>query len=520
MVSTTKGMLTPRMTKTQRDAIASPATGLLIYQTNSTPGFYYFTGTAWTALKPSVLNKTLSNLTAPTKINTELLPDTSGTIDLGSSTLRWKDLYLNGSVYSQGIRAISFEGIENTFVGKEAGIVNTGLGNAFFGYFAGVANTTGGDNTFFGGKAGEVNISGEFNTFIGSGAGNSNIASENTFVGINAGRENITGTNNTIVGANAGNANTIGTENTIVGSYANVAAADLTNATALGNEATVNDSDKVRIGNTTVGVIEGQVAYSFPSDGRFKTNIKEEVPGLDFINKLRPVTYTFETQKFDEFLHQNDPSFKESINAADYEKSSSIKQSGFIAQEVEKVMQQTGYDFNGVHHPESDIDNYSMAYSLLTVPLVKAVQELSKENYELRMMNDELKSEVGSLKAEDRRQMAEIAELKSCVESLCNNSEKQQSSLLSPLSSDLLFQNSPNPFSQTTTIQCQINRNFTSATIIIRNLNGNVMLEEKITAKGLSEIQINAHTFSSGTYTYTLDVDGKSIDTKLMVITK
>ncbi|HYK47455.1 MAG TPA: hypothetical protein VEV83_19900 [Parafilimonas sp.] len=45
--STTKGMLIPRMTLTQRNAIATPATGLLTYQTNSTPGFYYYSGTAW-----------------------------------------------------------------------------------------------------------------------------------------------------------------------------------------------------------------------------------------------------------------------------------------------------------------------------------------------------------------------------------------------------------------------------------------------------------------------------------------
>jgi hypothetical protein len=45
--STSKGFLTPRMTLIQRDAIASPATGLLIYQTDNTPGFYYFNGTSW-----------------------------------------------------------------------------------------------------------------------------------------------------------------------------------------------------------------------------------------------------------------------------------------------------------------------------------------------------------------------------------------------------------------------------------------------------------------------------------------
>jgi hypothetical protein len=48
--STTKGLLAPRMTKTQRDAITTPATGLLVYQTDNTPGFYTYNGTAWVAL--------------------------------------------------------------------------------------------------------------------------------------------------------------------------------------------------------------------------------------------------------------------------------------------------------------------------------------------------------------------------------------------------------------------------------------------------------------------------------------
>ena len=50
VVSTSKGMLVPRMTSTQRNAISSPATGLLIYQTNSTPGFYYYDGSTWQAI--------------------------------------------------------------------------------------------------------------------------------------------------------------------------------------------------------------------------------------------------------------------------------------------------------------------------------------------------------------------------------------------------------------------------------------------------------------------------------------
>lgn len=48
--STTKGFLTPRMTAAQRAAIDQPAEGLLLYQTDSAAGFYYFKSGIWTKL--------------------------------------------------------------------------------------------------------------------------------------------------------------------------------------------------------------------------------------------------------------------------------------------------------------------------------------------------------------------------------------------------------------------------------------------------------------------------------------
>ena len=42
--SSEKGILIPRLTKEQRDAISSPTTSLLIYQSDNTPGFYYYNG--------------------------------------------------------------------------------------------------------------------------------------------------------------------------------------------------------------------------------------------------------------------------------------------------------------------------------------------------------------------------------------------------------------------------------------------------------------------------------------------
>lgn len=50
IVSTDKGVLIPRMTLSQRDNISSPATGLLVFQSDGTPGFYYYDGTIWRPL--------------------------------------------------------------------------------------------------------------------------------------------------------------------------------------------------------------------------------------------------------------------------------------------------------------------------------------------------------------------------------------------------------------------------------------------------------------------------------------
>ena len=55
VVSTSKGMLIPRMDSMQRTSIASPAIGLLVYQTNKKKGFYYYNG-SWVLLSVSKID--------------------------------------------------------------------------------------------------------------------------------------------------------------------------------------------------------------------------------------------------------------------------------------------------------------------------------------------------------------------------------------------------------------------------------------------------------------------------------
>lgn len=48
--SNNKGILIPRMTQAQRNAISSPATGLMIFQTDGNVGFYFYDGSSGKAL--------------------------------------------------------------------------------------------------------------------------------------------------------------------------------------------------------------------------------------------------------------------------------------------------------------------------------------------------------------------------------------------------------------------------------------------------------------------------------------
>jgi len=417
----------------------------------------------------------------------------------------------NNSFFGANAGDLNTTGTSNCFFGKDAGGSNlTSNNNSFFGRSAGMVSTSG-ENSFFGALAGDANTTGTSNCFFGRDAGGVNVSGiDNSFYGRASGA-NSTGSSNSFYGRNSGSVNTTGGNNTCIGFNSNVSTGTLSNATTIGSNSSVNASNKVRIGRTTVTVVEGQVAYSFPSDGRFKSDIKENVPGLSFITKLRPVTYQFETKKFDEFLHQNDPTFKEEINPAEYEKSTAVIQSGFIAQEVEHAMKETGYDFNGVHHPESNADNYSMSYELMVVPLVKAVQELATDNAGLKSVITDQQSEIETLKAE----------MEMIKKALAENSPKQISTfkLQDATAANVLGNAIPNPGSTSTSIQYQLGKTFHQAEIAVSDIKGNIIIRSAL-AEPQGTVILDISSLSQGIYYYSLMVDGSKSETKQFTVVR
>jgi hypothetical protein len=308
---------------------------------------------------------------------------------------------------------------QNTFVGYRSGyMTTTGSSNHFEGYASGFSNTTGSQNTFVGYQTGQVNTEGSNNQFDGYHSGfNTTTGSGNVFVGSNSGLNNITGTGNTALGYQAG-----------------PTADSFSNATAIGYGASVSASNKIRLGNTDVTVIEGQVAYTYPSDARFKYNVRQNVPGLAFIKKLRPVTYQFDRQKLARFTATAVLDSGCTASAHD------PTQTGFLAQQVAQAAREVGFAFDGVHFPANKQDHYSLAYSQFIMPLVQAVQEQQVQIDALRTANDHLSADNACLKASGQALVTAqaLAELQTTVQALQAELQAMQLHRENTLTSTLL----------------------------------------------------------------------------------
>jgi hypothetical protein len=162
----------------------------------------------------------------------------------------------NGSINVDSVYRIntftvlSIKGASNTFIGRDAGKVNTGPLNTFSGDHAGYSNLSGFYNSFFGESAGSLNTSGYYNSFFGGGAGiNNTTGFSNSFYGKYAGHLTTTGDNNSFFGESAGSGNTTGTGNTLIGFSANLNNGGLTNASAFGANARVDCSNCMVLGS-------------------------------------------------------------------------------------------------------------------------------------------------------------------------------------------------------------------------------------------------------------------------------
>ena len=281
-----------------------------------------------------------------------------------------------------GSKALFFNsnGSDLTATGYNSLYNNTsGVANAAYGSLSLQYNTTGSANTAFGFSSLEINQTGSYNTGIGAQALRFNNGSQY----------------NTALGYRAANSYDIGWNNTVIGADADVSFDGQYNSIAIGNTATCPDNSTVRIGNSANWSYGGYANWTNISDGRYKKNIRENVAGLDFILKLRPVTYQMDVTSLSKKLEEGKGGqLHETMKTAIAEKERMIW-TGFVAQEVEASAYETGFVFSGVDKPRNENGLYGLRYAEFVVPLVKSVQEQQQQ------IND-LKKEIELLKEQNK----------------------------------------------------------------------------------------------------------------------
>ena len=233
--------------------------------------------------------------------------------------------------------------------------VTTGSRNFSLGYASLYSLTNGVNNISIGVDSQKNSISGFSNISIGTGC----LA------------DNQTATRNVGIGERALLRLKNGENNISIGYKSSEQANNISNTINLGSFVVGNGSNTATIGNSGITKVymndngDAEIYASGitnPSDKNLKKNIVPTELGLDFINQLNPVSYEWIDKKHNK------------------------KSQGLIAQEVEETMNNLNMsknEYSLVNYDESN-NKYGINYSELIGPLIKAVQELSNENKELK----------------------------------------------------------------------------------------------------------------------------------------
>jgi hypothetical protein len=246
-----------------------------------------------------------------------------------------------------GALSANTTGTQNVAVGRLALTANTtASNNTAVGYLALGSNTTGTLNTAFGVNALRTSSTGNYNTAMGRHALYANTTGNyNTAYGIDAGATNTTGEFNLTLGTDAG--------------LGNSPSGSITTA-----------SNRICLGANTITNAYIKVDWTVTSDKRDKTDIEPLTMGLNFVNKLEPVTYKWDMRSDYKDGEPDGTHKKEKL------------QGGLLAQDVEELERAYGYkveDGTSILTDKNADGNYGLTYSKFIPVLINAIQELKTE---------------------------------------------------------------------------------------------------------------------------------------------
>lgn len=251
------------------------------------------------------------------------------------------------------------------------------------------------------------------------------------------------------------------------------------------------------------------------SDSTLKENIKNIESPLQKILKIRGVTYNYKRNENDspviiaksdeEENHATDsenmtsentnvPKLNPEIMKLIEEEDIVRNHTGFLAQEIESIIPDAvRTTVNGTK---------AISYTDIIPLLVEGVKEQ-------QAMITELQQRITSLETSDLN----INKIK---QSTTSSGLLASNETLSPA----LYQNIPNPFSQSTLIRYSLPETVATAYLCIYDMQGKQLKQIAIAERGESSQTISGSQFAPGIYLYALLADGKEVDVKRMILTE
>jgi len=249
----------------------------------------------------------------------------------------------------------------------------------------------------------------------------------------------------------------------------------------------------------------------YGSDSIFKTNVERLDSSLYKVLQLEGISYdlkddkpqdsiVFTDNKGNTYYSYSDPKIYpdsgqviDSTVLAILLAEQSRKYYGLIAQDVERIVPEVVRTM-----PDG---TKGLAYQSIIPLLIEAVKTQQSEIEELQIILNEYIKEYEEMKA---------------IQSGNGIYEKSPSS---SISNSFLYQNIPNPFSQSTIIRYHIAEIYQKSEIYIFTIQGELVKTYLLLDPNKSEIVIKGEELKPGMYLYTLLVDGREIDTKRMILT-
>lgn len=288
--------------------------------------------------------------------------------------------------------AIGYQAGMNGGDGVGRGAVRSGSGTGFG--VGACASSTEKNNYAFGYNALNNVTTGQKNVAFGYGSlGVITTNTECVAIGANS-LLSCTGQHNNAFGFSALDAVTSGSWNTGLGTFAGPTTGALNYTTAVGYNAAPTAHGRIVFGTTLSNNLTGGFgAWQNPSDARFKRDVQADVPGIELIRALRPVTYRLDAPAIERFtgaearLQRSGDPVALAEHRAGWERVAHDRHTGLLAQEAATALDSLGVCADIVHTPLTEQDHYTIGYAAWVVPLVRTVQQQQERIALLRSAN-------------------------------------------------------------------------------------------------------------------------------------